>query len=239
MIAIVTGWILFVLGVLLAAGGVWLAALGGSWAYIGLGIGWLLCGALLIARRRAALGVYALLLLCTVIWAVWEAGLDRWALVPRLALFWLVGLWLLTAWVSRSLGMARAPRHIDPARDARGVPLQGAPTRNVPSADSRNPPPRETPRPEPSVRYTTTSDGVVVDERNVPAKRVYVAPRRWYAARDWLAAAALLLLIVGLVSMTRDPFDIAGQVPAAVGAATARGALPADDWPVYGGNGYG
>ena len=100
MAAIVTGWIIGVLGVLLAAGGAWLATLGDTWAYIVLGLGWAVTGALLIARRRAALWVYAALLLFTLVWSLFEAGLDRWALAPRCALFWLVGLWLLTPWVS-------------------------------------------------------------------------------------------------------------------------------------------
>ena len=59
MAAMLSGWILLLLGVLLAAGGVWLAALGDSWAYIVLGAGWAVTGGLLIARRRVALWAYA------------------------------------------------------------------------------------------------------------------------------------------------------------------------------------
>ena len=84
------------LGVLLAGGGIRLAMLGGSWAYIVLGLGWLVTGGVLIGRRRVALWIYAALLVFTLVWAIFEAGLDRWALAPRLGLFWLVGLWLLT-----------------------------------------------------------------------------------------------------------------------------------------------
>jgi quinoprotein glucose dehydrogenase len=106
MLTIVTGWVLVVLGLLLGAGGVWLAALGGSWAYIGLGIGMVITGALLARLRRSALGVYAALLIATLIWALREVGLDRWALIPRGAFFAVVGLWLLTPWVSRRLNAA-------------------------------------------------------------------------------------------------------------------------------------
>ena len=112
MAAMVTGWVMSVLGLLLAGGGIRLATLGGTWAYIVLGIGWLVTGALLIARRRVALWTYAALLAFTLVWALLEAGLDRWALAPRLALFWLVGLWLLTPWVSRTLAF-RTPRRIE------------------------------------------------------------------------------------------------------------------------------
>lgn len=99
MIAILTGWALAVLGLALIVGGVWLALLGGTLAYVGLGAGWLISGVLLILRRRSALAVYALLLILTLIWAWFEAGLDRWALLPRYVLFGLVGLWLLAPWI--------------------------------------------------------------------------------------------------------------------------------------------
>ena len=95
MLTVITGWVLVVLGALLGAGGVWLAILGGSWAYIGLGVGLVITGILLARRRRAGLGVYAALLVATLIWALWEVGLDRWALIPRGAFFAVVGLWLL------------------------------------------------------------------------------------------------------------------------------------------------
>jgi quinoprotein glucose dehydrogenase len=83
MLTVVTGWLLVVLGALLGAGGVWLALLGGSWAYIVLGIWLLITGVLLARRRRAGLAVYAAMLVATLIWALWEVGFDRWALIPR------------------------------------------------------------------------------------------------------------------------------------------------------------
>ena len=106
MLTVVTGWILLLLGASLAAGGVWLVALNGSWAYVGMGIGLLLTGALLIRRRRSALAAYAALLIATLVWALWEVGLDRWALIPRGAFISLVGLWLLTPWIGLQLAPA-------------------------------------------------------------------------------------------------------------------------------------
>lgn len=103
MFAIITGYFLAIFGTLLLAGGVWLAVLGGTLAYVGLGAGWLISGVLLILRRRAALAVYALLLILTLIWALCEVGLDRWALLPRYALFSLFGLWLLMPWIDAAL----------------------------------------------------------------------------------------------------------------------------------------
>ena len=103
MLTVVTGWVLVVLGALLGAGGVWLALLGGSWAYIALGIWLLITGVLLARRRRVGLAVYAAMLVATLIWALWEVGFDRWALIPRGAFFAVVGLWLLTPWICRPL----------------------------------------------------------------------------------------------------------------------------------------
>src|SRR5690606_29830216 len=98
-------------GIVLLAGGIWLAALGGSWYY-------LLTGAVLIAiafmlarGMLEALWLYALLVVATVAWALWEAGLDWWPLAARGDVLFLLGLFLLTPWVTRSLvrrGRARA-----------------------------------------------------------------------------------------------------------------------------------
>ncbi|MGK2953543.1 MAG: PQQ-binding-like beta-propeller repeat protein, partial [Thiobacillus sp.] len=104
----ITAWILILLGTVLGTGGVWLAALGGSWAYGVAGIALVSCGALLVRRRRIALGVYAALLVAMVVWSLWEVGLDRWALIPRGALLAVMGLWLLAPWIDRSLGKAGA-----------------------------------------------------------------------------------------------------------------------------------
>ncbi len=108
MIAAATGWLLLFFGVTLAAGGAWLGFLGGSWAYLAIGSGLLVTGTLLIARRSAALGVYAALLAGTLVWALWEAGPDRWALIPRGAVLAVVGLWLLIPPVSRALDRVRS-----------------------------------------------------------------------------------------------------------------------------------
>ncbi len=109
MLTVITGWVLAALGATLGAGGVWLAYLGGSWAYLVLGIWLLIAGVLLGQRRRAGVGVFAAMLLATLIWALWEVGLDRWALVPRGAFFAVVGLWLLMPWISRSLNRPPPP----------------------------------------------------------------------------------------------------------------------------------
>ena len=99
----VTGSLFLLIGIALAVGGVWLAALGGSWYYIAAAIGFVLTAILLFLRRPAALLVYALLVIGTLIWAYLEVGLDWWALAPRGDIVILLGLWLVMPWVTRAL----------------------------------------------------------------------------------------------------------------------------------------
>lgn len=109
--AILTG----LCGVALAAGGGWLIALGGSWYYLIAGLAFLGTAGLLFAKRPAALWLYAALVAGTLIWALWEAGLDWWPLAARGGVIVVLGLLLLLPWVTRPLrrqgdqGGARRP----------------------------------------------------------------------------------------------------------------------------------
>ena len=71
-------------GLALAAGGVWLISLGGSWYYLIAGAGMLVSGVLLFMQRISGVWLYWLVFVGTIIWALWEVGLDAWALLPRL-----------------------------------------------------------------------------------------------------------------------------------------------------------
>ncbi|MCI1035883.1 glucose dehydrogenase [Pseudomonas putida] len=77
-------------------GGVWLIVLGGSWYYGLAGAGSLLTAVLLWQERRSAFHLFAVIWGLTVIWVLWEVGLDWWGLVPRLVamtvIFILIGL---------------------------------------------------------------------------------------------------------------------------------------------------
>ncbi|WP_144140450.1 glucose/quinate/shikimate family membrane-bound PQQ-dependent dehydrogenase [Paraburkholderia sp. BCC1884] len=96
-------------GLYLLIGGIWLSSLGGSPYYAISGIVLLVIAILLYRRRAAGLGLYALLLLCTVIWAVWEAGFDFWALAPRLGVLVVFGVWLLLPFVYLRLNAPGKP----------------------------------------------------------------------------------------------------------------------------------
>lgn len=73
------------LGVVIGAGGVWLLTLGGSWYYAIAGLGLIATGVLMLMGRMLGVFAYVATFLFTLVWAFWEAGLDGWALVPRLA----------------------------------------------------------------------------------------------------------------------------------------------------------
>ncbi|TWG99350.1 quinoprotein glucose dehydrogenase [Mesorhizobium sp. J18] len=87
--------LVLLLGIVLLGGGVWLAVLGGSWFYILLGLALIISAALLLARRPVGLSLYALTLLATVVWALWEVGFDWWALSARGSLLIVLGILLL------------------------------------------------------------------------------------------------------------------------------------------------
>lgn len=79
----VLGIVIALIGVVLAAGGAWLAVLGGSLYYVLTGIAMAASGVLL-ARGRALGGwLYVAIVALTIPWAFWETGGLAWALVPR------------------------------------------------------------------------------------------------------------------------------------------------------------
>ncbi|MBZ9674013.1 membrane-bound PQQ-dependent dehydrogenase, glucose/quinate/shikimate family [Mesorhizobium sp. ES1-3] len=110
MYRLVLSIIVLLTGFILAAGGVWLAALGGSWFYILLGALLAASGALLAMRNAVGLSLYGLTILITLIWAVWEVGLDWWALAPRGGLLLVLAVLLLLPPMVRSLRRPGDPR---------------------------------------------------------------------------------------------------------------------------------
>src|SRR5690606_13112721 len=90
-----------VFGIGLLIGGIYLAVLGGSWYYIIAGILFITTAVLLYQRKSAALLVYAVFVLATVVWGLWEVGSDFFALAPRLDILGLFGLALLIPAVTR------------------------------------------------------------------------------------------------------------------------------------------
>lgn len=94
------------LGLALLAGGIWLAALGGSVYYAIAGAALLAMAMLTRTRRTAAQLLYALLLAGSAIWALWESGYDWWPLATRLGVLLLLAIPLL--WPARQASRAPA-----------------------------------------------------------------------------------------------------------------------------------
>ncbi|MEA9978189.1 MULTISPECIES: glucose/quinate/shikimate family membrane-bound PQQ-dependent dehydrogenase [unclassified Pseudomonas] len=97
------GLVFLLMGLAMLAGGIKLTQLGGSLYYLIAGIGIAITGVLLMMGRRSALGLYALVLFASTLWSLWEVGLDWWQLVPRLALWFAMGVVLLLPWFRRPL----------------------------------------------------------------------------------------------------------------------------------------
>jgi quinoprotein glucose dehydrogenase len=104
---LLSGIVLALFGVAFVIGGIRLVSLGGSWYYVTGGVALLVVAALLSARKVVGLWLYAAFLFGSVAWAVSEVRFDWWQLVPRLSLWFLIGLWLLTPWMTQSYGSAR------------------------------------------------------------------------------------------------------------------------------------
>ncbi|CAI2476791.1 glucose/quinate/shikimate family membrane-bound PQQ-dependent dehydrogenase [Serratia plymuthica] len=102
-LVIITALFAVLSGLYLLAGGIWLAKLGGSLYYIIAGVVLLVTAWLLFRRRATALLLYALFLLGTTVWALWEVGPDFWALTPRLDVTFFFGLWLVLPFIYRRL----------------------------------------------------------------------------------------------------------------------------------------
>jgi len=82
-------------GLYMLIGGAWLLSLGGSAYYLVTGIVLLGVAWLLVRRRPGALALYALVLVGTALWSLWESGPDFWALAPRSGVLVVFGVWLL------------------------------------------------------------------------------------------------------------------------------------------------
>lgn len=99
--------LLALVSVLLLWFGTQLIFLGGSWYYLPAGLAVGLTACLSFRRSRWALPVFGVFYVFTVAWAFWEAGLNGWALAPRLVLFTVFGLWMLSPFYRTHVGLPR------------------------------------------------------------------------------------------------------------------------------------
>ena len=106
---IVLAVLIGLLGLWVGGAGAWLLALGGSVYYLIAGLMLLATAWLLVRRGAAALWLFALLIVGTMAWAIWETGLDFWALAPRGDILVILGFVLALPMVVRRLGSPKWP----------------------------------------------------------------------------------------------------------------------------------
>jgi len=100
---VVFSLIVLALALALAAGGAELAWLGGSLYYVITGVVLAVSAVLLWRARKLGMWVYLLVLVYTLLWSVWEIGLDGWALASRMGLLVLLALYFVFPGVRRRL----------------------------------------------------------------------------------------------------------------------------------------
>ena len=111
MTATLTAAVIGLIGLATFGGGSYLLMLGGSGYYVVCGLAFVVTAACLALRKPIALHVYAAIVLASLIWALFEVGLDWWQLGPRGGVIVLLGLWLLTPWVRKPLGFQSPTGH--------------------------------------------------------------------------------------------------------------------------------
>ncbi|MGP5201601.1 membrane-bound PQQ-dependent dehydrogenase, glucose/quinate/shikimate family [Psychrobacter aquimaris] len=92
--------IMAVFAVPLLVGGAYLLSLGGSPYYLFAGAAMLATAFLLFKKHWSAYGLYAIFIVATIVWALWESGFYWWALAPRVGFPLIFGLLMLLPWVS-------------------------------------------------------------------------------------------------------------------------------------------
>lgn len=85
------GVVIALLGLALAAGGIRLVSLGGSWYFLVGGLAMALSGLLIALRKPVGAWLFAAFLIGTALWAVSDTGLVFWPLFSRLFMFSAIG----------------------------------------------------------------------------------------------------------------------------------------------------
>lgn len=83
--------LLFVVGIPLLFGGLWLISLGDTWYYVLAGAGLFYAGVRLWQGRRQGVHVFLVVFVLTLAWSIYEVGFVFWPSVPRLMAMILLG----------------------------------------------------------------------------------------------------------------------------------------------------
>lgn len=100
----VVAFLAAVCGLGLFGGGIWLAILGGSLFYVLSGIALIAIATLMLRQSVFVLWLAAITILVTMVWALWEVGLDWWQLAPRGDVIVVLGILIALPWCAKTLG---------------------------------------------------------------------------------------------------------------------------------------
>ncbi|HET6432767.1 MAG TPA: membrane-bound PQQ-dependent dehydrogenase, glucose/quinate/shikimate family [Dyella sp.] len=89
---ITLGVVIGLLALAMIGGGAWLITLGGSWYYALAGLALLVAAVQLARGLRSGAWWFFGVLAATVLWTLWESGLDYWGWIPRDGLLVLLGI---------------------------------------------------------------------------------------------------------------------------------------------------
>ena len=122
VLLVVLGVIVALAGLGLAVGGVMLISRGGSWYYLLMGLALVASGADVARGGSKGVLIYSIAFAATIIWALWEAGLDFWALHARIFAFLCIffAMMLLRPLIQKRAGK---PAQTGPSLAAAGVSL--------------------------------------------------------------------------------------------------------------------
>ncbi|CAD7738805.1 Quinate/shikimate dehydrogenase (quinone) [Xanthomonas hydrangeae] len=113
---LVLGMLVALVGLIFLLGGARLASLGGSWYFLLMGLATAVAGVLIMLRRPAGALLYGAAFVLTLVWALWDAGLDFWPLLSRLMLPAVFAVLVALAWPA-----LRRSRALSAGRSAYGV----------------------------------------------------------------------------------------------------------------------
>ncbi len=111
----VLGGLMALIGLAIGIGGAYLAALGGSWYFLLMGIVMLISAILIIKKKIAGLVLYSLAFVCSIFWAISDAGWDFWPLFSRLFTFAVLAFLAAIAWPILRAAKSTAPVKKGPA----------------------------------------------------------------------------------------------------------------------------
>lgn len=109
---VIVGVILLLAGAYLGYAGAQLIGLGGSFYYLPAGIALIVTAVLLMRLDLRAVYLYSAFFAVTLVWSLWETGLQFWPLAARLGMFAVFG--LLIALCAPALPQARSSKKVRP-----------------------------------------------------------------------------------------------------------------------------